>query len=169
MDVIASTAMRVLGAFLAIYFFAYLLETPKKYAFRAGLTGAVGGLVYNLGIKADAGEVLASFLSALAVSLLAQLLARIFKTPVTLFLIAGILPTVPGTGMYYTVHYIIEGDSAMTAYYLTQTLEIAGVIALAIVIADTVFGLLKKGDWKQNSLKYVRIVKGKAKTEEDKK
>ena len=57
--------------------------------------------------------------------------------------------------MYYTVHYIIEGDSAMTAYYLTQTLEIAGVIALAIVIADTVFGLLKKGDWKQNSLKDV--------------
>ena len=40
-------------------------------------------------------------------------------------------------------------------------------IALAIFVMDTVFGLLKKGGWKQNSLKYVRIVKSKVKSEDD--
>lgn len=165
MSLAIETAVRIFGAFLAIYSFAYLIETPKRYVLRAGLVGAFASLVYNVGVNVELGEVLASFLSALAVAFLSHTFARIFKAPVTLFLIAGILPTVPGTGMYQTVHYIIEGNQEMTAYYLTQTLEIAGVIALAIFIMDTVFGLLKRGGWKQNSLKYVRIVKSKAKNE----
>jgi len=37
------------------------------------------------------------------------------------------------------VYYIIANDSAKRSYYLIQTLEIAGVIALAIFIMDTVF------------------------------
>lgn len=167
MNLAAETTVRVFGAFLAVYSFAYLIETPKKYVLRAGLVGALGCLVYTIGINTGLGEVLSSFLSALSVAFLSHTFARIFKAPVTLFLIAGILPTVPGTGMYQTVHYIIEGNQKMTAYYLTQTLEIAGVIALAIFVMDTVFGLLKKGGWKQNSLKYVRIVKSKVKSEDD--
>ena len=167
MNLAAETTVRVFGAFLAVYSFAYLIETPKKYVLRAGLVGALGCLVYTIGINTGLGEVLSSFLSALSVAFLSHTFARIFKAPVTLFLIAGILPTVPGTGMYQTVHYIIEGNQKMTAYYLTQTLEIAGVIALAIFVMDTVVGLLKKGGWKQNSLKYVRIVKSKVKSEDD--
>ena len=81
----------------------------------------------------------ACFLSALVISLLAHIFARIFKAPVTVFLIAGILPTVPGAGMYRAVYYIIADDRARSSYYLIQTLEIAGVIALAIFIVDAVF------------------------------
>lgn len=161
MNLAVETAVRVFGAFLAVFSFAYLIETPKKYVLRAGLVGALGCLVYTIGMNTGLGEVLSSFLSALSVAFLSHTFARVFKAPVTLFLIAGILPTVPGTGMYQTVHYIIEGNQKMTAYYLTQTLEIAGVIALAIFVMDTVFSLLMKGDWKQNSLRYVRIAKNK--------
>lgn len=83
--------------------------------------------------------VLSSFFSALAIALTSHTFARVFKAPVTIFLIAGILPTVPGAGMYRIVYYIIANDSAKSSYYLIQTLEIAGVIALAIFIMDTVF------------------------------
>ena len=83
--------------------------------------------------------VAASFLSALVISLLAHTFARIFKAPVTVFLIPGILPTVPGAGMYRTVYYIITDNRAQSSYYLMQTLEIAGVIALAIFIVDSLF------------------------------
>ena len=54
-------------------------------------------------------------------------------------LIAGILPTVPGAGMYRTVYYILLNNRANASYYLIQTLEIAGVIALAIFIVDALF------------------------------
>lgn len=127
------------GCFVAVAAFAVILETPKKYLLHAGIAGAIGGLVYLFSVQKGVDIVWASFFSALAISLTSHTFARIFKAPVTIFLIAGILPTVPGAGMYRIVYYIIASDSAKSSYYLVQTLEIAGVIALAIFIMDTLF------------------------------
>lgn len=150
--------IQILGTFIAIFAFSILLESPKKYLFAAGIIGAVGGAVFLFSEKLGADAVLASFLSALAIALVSHTFSRILKTPVTIFLIAGILPTVPGAGMYRIVYYMIEGDSAMTSHYFTETLEIAGTIALAIFIVDTVFRVFQKG-YKQNSLTYVKKIK----------
>ncbi len=129
----------ITGSFLAIIGFAVLLETPKKYLFHAGIVGAIGGGVYLYCTQCGTSVVPASFLSALAIAFTSHTFARIFKAPVTVFLIAGILPTVPGAGMYRTVYYIIANDRGKCAYYLLQTLEIAAMIALAIFIVDTLF------------------------------
>lgn len=92
-------------------------------------------------------------------AVMAHTFVRIYKAPVTLFLIAGVLPTVPGAGMYQTVHYILEENEKMAAHYLIQTLEIAGVIALAIFVVDTIFQAAQQGEWQQNSMKYVKQIK----------
>ena len=129
----------IVGSFIAITGFAVLLETPKKYLLHAGVTGAIGGGIYLYCTQREMDVVLASFLSALAIAFVSHVFARVFKAPVTVFLIAGILPTVPGAGMYRIVYYIIANDREMCSYYLIQTLEIAGMIALAIFIVDAVF------------------------------
>ena len=134
----------IIGIFIAIFAFSFLLETPRQYVVSAGITGAVGGAVYLVCIHYNMNIVLASFLSALAAAVLSHIFARIVKAPVTVFLIAGILPTVPGSGMYRIVYHMIEGSQSRTLYYLIQTLQIAGVIALAIFIVDTFFRIIKK-------------------------
>lgn len=145
--------VKVIGAFIAISAFAVALETPKKYLWCAGTVGAVGWFVYLIVETWGADAIISSFVSASAIALLSHIFARTFKAPVTLFLIPGILPTVPGAGMYRVVYYILADDRAMSSYYLATTLEIAGVIALALFIVDGFFRLFQKG-WKQNSLKY---------------
>ena len=55
--------VRVLGAFIAIFTFAVLQETPKKYLGCAGIVGAVGWLAYLLSEHAGADTVLATFIS----------------------------------------------------------------------------------------------------------
>ena len=129
----------VIGSFIAIIAFSILLETPRKYLIHTGVVGAIGGGVYLCCTLNGMDVVPASFLSALAIALTAHSFARIFKAPVTVFLIAGILPTVPGAGMYRTVYYIIANDRVKCSFYLLQTLEIAGMIALAIFIVDAIF------------------------------
>ena len=131
----------IAGSFIAITGFAVLLETPRKYVPLAGLAGAIGGGIYLYCTQSEIDVVLASFLSALAIAFVSHVFARVFKAPVTVFLIAGILPTVPGAGMYRIVYYMILNDRSQTAYYLLQTLEIAGVIALAVFIVDALFRL----------------------------
>ena len=134
----------IIGSFVAIVCFAVLMECPKRYLVLAGITGAVGGGVYLFSVEQGADVVLASFLSAFAITFLSHVFARVFRAPVTIFLIPGILPTVPGAGMYRIVYYMMDGDRNTCSYYLVQTLEIAGMIALAIFLVGTVFKVLER-------------------------
>ena len=145
--------VKVIGAFIAIYAFAVILETPKRYLWCAGTVSAVGWFVYLLSQQMGMGDVMATFLSATAISIVSHIYARIFRAPVTVFLVAGILPTVPGAGMYRIAASFIAGDSAMTAQNLIITLELAGVIAMGIFLVDAFFRLFQQG-WKQNSMRY---------------
>lgn len=54
--------IQVIGAFLAIFTFAVLQETPKKYLVCAGIVGAVGWFAYLLSEQAGADTVLATFI-----------------------------------------------------------------------------------------------------------
>ena len=134
--------IKVIGAFLAILCFAIMLETPKKYIVFAGVVGAVGWFVFLFAGKMGANDVFATFLSALTIAFISHVFARVFKTPITDFLIAGILPTVPGAGMYHIGYYLFQRDMDMMGYYITSVLQIAGVIAAAIFIVDGVFRVL---------------------------
>lgn len=87
MELILVTA----GCFLAVSGFAVLVETPRKYILQAGFAGACGGWVYFFSMQNGLDAVPASFLSALVIALLAHIFARIFKAPVTVFLIAGVI------------------------------------------------------------------------------
>lgn len=145
--------IKVLGAFLAIYAFAIVLETPKKYLWCAGVVSAVGWFVYLQSQQVGMDDVMATFLSATAISIVSHIFARVFRAPVTVFLVAGILPTVPGAGMYRIAASFIAGDSGMAAQNLIVTLELAGVIAMGIFLVDAIFRLFQHG-WKQNSMRY---------------
>ena len=65
------------------------------------------------------------------VSALAELLARLLKAPATIFLVIGIIPLVPGGGLYYTMDYI-KGTWANDG-----TIESLGWLAVALVIFAT--------------------------------
>lgn len=124
--------------------FSYILEVPKKLLIHTSMIGAVGWLVYLAAIYFGNTTVMASFWSAMVISLLSHISARILKSPVTVFLIGGILPLVPGAGMYRTAYSMIMETSADVYRNLQETLLIAGNIAIAIFIMDSVFRLLQK-------------------------
>ena len=130
--------VQVISAFFAILAFSVVNNVPKKFLLYCGLEGSVGWFVYLIFLPAQ-GAVMANFFGSLALAIMAHVFARVFKAPVTVFLIAGILPTVPGAGMYRIAYSIVANDRAGCAYYLLQTLEIAGMIALAIFIVDAIF------------------------------
>lgn len=131
--------LQIMGAFMAMFTFAVLLETPKKYLTLSGCIAAFSWFIYLICSNAGMDEVVSSFISALLVTLVAQLLSRKLKQPTTLFLVAGIIPTVPGTGMYKIAYYVILGNSQMYSYHLMETLKIAGAISLAIFLMDSMY------------------------------
>ena len=153
--------IKTFGFFLAVFSFSMLINSPKKYLIWAGISGAAAGFIYIICVETGWNVVIASFWSAMAAGLISHVFARILKAPVTIFLIGGILPTVPGNGIYQIMNYILQNDRSMASFYLTQTIEIAGAIALAIFLMDTVFKMVRRGEWKQDSLRYEQKEKRK--------
>ena len=134
-----SGAVQVAGAFMAVLSFGLVLDLPGKYLGWSGVTGGVCWLVYLL-VRAGSGSlILAVFLSSLSVALMGHLLARILRAPVSVFLIPGILPLVPGTSIYNCVYNIIRSSREQSTYYLIETMQIAGAIAMAVFLMDSVF------------------------------
>ena len=76
------------------------------------------------------------FLSCLLASsfavVYAELLARLLKTPATLFVVPAILPLVPGGALYYTMENVVHGRLDAARVYGQQTLIVALAIAAGI-------------------------------------
>ncbi|MFQ9511170.1 MAG: threonine/serine exporter family protein, partial [Lachnospiraceae bacterium] len=96
-------------------------------------------LIYLIVVGKTGSVAIASFFAALTIAFASHIFARFFKAPVTVIFIPGMLPLVPGGQIYSAVYALLNHDKAGAYEYLMLTLQIAGVIALAIFIMDTIF------------------------------
>ena len=78
------------------------------------------------------------------VSSFSEIAARIFKAPATIFLIIGCFPLVPGRGIYQTMLYCTQGNTALFIDSFIHTIAISASLALAIMIVSTIFKVIKK-------------------------
>lgn len=126
-------------AFLASFVFCVVLNVKKiRIALVASLGACAGWFVY-LVTGNFVGTVGQNLLAAITVALFAEFISRYMKTPSTIFIIVGILPMVPGGGIYYTMEYCIQGNTEMFIEKGLQTLAIAGAIAVGVSIASAVY------------------------------
>jgi uncharacterized membrane protein YjjB (DUF3815 family) len=134
--------LAALSAGIAILGMCIFFDTPKKCFFACGLNAFLAWGVYLIADYAGLNGLWASFLSTLAADLFAYYSARILKAPVLIFLVAGILPMVPGISIYQGVYSFIFGGNA--AEILASAFMSTGVIALAVFLMDTVLDMEKR-------------------------
>jgi len=135
--------IQIIIAYISVYFIAITLESPKRTLPYVSLTGALGWGVYLVSLL-YLNIVPATLLASLFIAWLSHLMARKFKTPVTIYFIPGFIALVPGTGVYQAVYAFIGNDYIAAQAYLVETLQISGVIALAIFFVDSFFGVLSR-------------------------
>ncbi|MBF0780269.1 MULTISPECIES: threonine/serine exporter family protein [unclassified Granulicatella] len=133
----------VLSSFIAVYAGSITLNSPRKALIPAGLGGVVCWIAYIL-ITPHTTSILANFYASLAVATYSQIMARVYKMPVTLFFIPGFLPIVPGVTIFRSVYYYISGNNDKFYTYLSETIQIATLIALGIVLTDALFKAWKR-------------------------
>lgn len=121
-------------AFLATITFAIIFHTPRREWLCCGFTGAVGWLVYLVCVHFAMGVAAASFFATLALAWFSRIFSFWRRAPVTVFLIAGIFPLVPGAGIYYTGYHFFMSDNSLALDKGLETIKIAVAIALGIGI-----------------------------------
>ena len=101
----------------------------------ACLGGALGWGIYLL-CNPLQNDISQSFVAALAVTAYSEWMARLFKAPATVYLFVGLIPLVPGGGIYYTMEYGIRGDTMRFLETGLHTVGIAGAISIGILLVS---------------------------------
>lgn len=128
---------QLLYAFLSTVGFAVIFNSPKDTVVKSGFNGATGWLVYMVVDGLTESPVAASFLAALTVGIMGEVFAKIFKKPSTTFTIPGIIPLVPGRGMYYTMLYLTEDNFLSAANSGSETILLSIAIASGIIVSSS--------------------------------
>lgn len=136
--------LQVIAAYFVTICFSILFNSTYKQALFCGLVGGLGWLLYLTTLFYTPSVVIASFVGALAVSILAFILSKIRKAPVTIYQIPGIIPLVPGMGMYKTLSAVISSNYNQVNFYLFETLQIAGAIAVAMMLVYATSSLVEQ-------------------------
>lgn len=129
-------------SFIASLSFAVIYNVKGKNVIIAGIGGGISWLVYLLLTSIYHSNILALFMGTISVSIYSEIMARIRKAPVTTFIICGIIPLVPGNGMYYTMYETIIGNLTKATSYGIQTLGAAGAIATALAMVSSLSRLI---------------------------
>lgn len=128
---------------IAVCGFSLLFEMQPKLMPVCALCGAISWAVYLIADHVGASGIWATFYATLAVDLFSHINARALKTPVIIFLVAGLLPLVPGISIYKAVYAIMYGEGGAGETLLGAILCV-GAIALAIFLMDTVLDMDKR-------------------------
>ena len=132
--VAAHWAIQLVAAFVGTVGFSALFGAPRRFYLYCGLAGMAGWAVY-LFVSTGHSVVGAAFFAALTVAAISHVMARLRHCPVTVFLICGIIPLVPGGGIFWTAYYLVTDQLRLAAetgfVALKVTIAIAGGIILA--------------------------------------
>lgn len=120
-------------AFAGTIAFALLFSVPKRYYPWCGAIGAAGWLVYRLALQTG-NRMLAAFLATVLVIILSRLCAVRERCPVTIFMVSGLFPLVPGVGIYWTIYELVMENMEGAISRGTAALQDAIAIVIGIIV-----------------------------------
>lgn len=131
-------------SFIATFTFGILFNIKGKKLFYSALGGGISYMLYYLLMSEGCSMISSTFLVSILIGTYGEIMARIIKTPVTIFIIAAIIPLVPGGGLYYTLHYMISEDYSQALKYGMDTFQIAIIIVISILFIGTISKFINK-------------------------
>lgn len=129
-------------SFIATAAFGILFQAPKRTLWMCGLVGAVGWCVYKY-VGQSYSSFYANLVATVALSVMCEIFARVSKEPATIFIATGVIPLVPGLGMYKGMNKIISNsyDDGMSILLTAGTDSVA--IALGVMLVTSIFRVLR--------------------------
>ncbi len=128
--------------------FAILFNVHGPGGLLCALGGGLTMLTYIIANYITGDMIISNLLAAIFASAYAEIMARVRKYPAISYLVVSLFPLLPGAGVYFATNSFVKGDMDGFASKGTQTIAIAGAIAIGILIVSTTVRLW--GVWKQS-------------------
>lgn len=129
------------AAFVSTLGFALIYNIHGKNLVIASFGGAFGWMFYLIADRFMPSAIIPYFIAGIAVAFYSEVAAKIFKSPVTVYLMPGFIPLVPGLTIFRTMEACLFGDITAFAEGLVNTLKIGGAISLGLILMSSFFRL----------------------------
>ena len=144
----AGMFVQLLAAYVGTVAFAVLFGVPRKYYLDSGLCGMLGWLLYLI-LMNYTGLSVANvvFFATVLVTFTAMVLAIVRKCPITVYLICGIFPLVPGAGIFWTTYNVVSEQLGAALDTGVTALKVTVAIAFGIILVAELNGKNRIGRW----------------------
>lgn len=134
----------LLFSFLAAAAFGIIFNAPKSSLIQSGFVGMLGWIIYILFTMNGADAVNATLIASFVIAVASQVFAKLYRTPIIIFIVAGIIPLVPGGMAYDAMRNFVENDYNIALALAAKAFLISGAIAMGIVFSEVVNQLIRK-------------------------
>ncbi len=146
--------LQFIYAFIAVYGFAVLFNSPRKLNAYSALSGATAWIFYKILASLDNSIIVPYFAASFLLALISEIYARILKHPSIVFTIPALIPFVPGYGIYYMMIDLMNKNYEKAIQIGAESVFIAIALASGVIVATSFariifhkkrFRLVKKG------------------------
>ncbi|MDR3259899.1 MAG: threonine/serine exporter family protein [Fusobacteriaceae bacterium] len=130
--------IQILLAIIATLGFGILFGLDGKNLFFASISGGIGWFSSLIIIHLKMADPIGFLMGSLLMTIYSEIMARKLKAPAITFLIGGLIPLVPGSGVYYTMYNLIIKNISGAVEKGVESLLVAGAIAVGILVGSTI-------------------------------
>ena len=134
----------ILAGFVGTIGFAIMFNIRGVRLVAVAIGGLLSWLLVVLLGNYISNEPVVYFITASLISVYAEIMARVLKTPTTAFITTSLIPLIPGGSLYYTMVHAFKGDMNTFLPKAIYTLQLSSALALGIIISIALARVLNK-------------------------
>jgi len=133
--------VQLASAALATAGYSLTFRTKAKYLPAVALCGLFTYAVYFATDRAGLSPFFAAFFAATFTTVFSEICARLMHAPSIIFSFAGLVPIVPGSGLYYAMDAMLFEKGALVYSHARWTLMVGGGIALGMAAVSLLINM----------------------------
>ena len=130
--------VQIITGIIGSFGFGGLYNVKGKNLIAISIGGGIAWSLNLLLVAVPIDQSLSYFVVSFAISIYAEILARLLKSPTTVFISPSLIPLVPGASLYYTMCSTFGGDVVLFAEKAIITLKLSASLALGVIVATVV-------------------------------
>ncbi len=134
--------VKVVTAAIASLGFAMMFRIDRRHLAYGVFSAAVTFIIYYTLEFFGAPLFASAFVSTAFAAVFSEIMARVKRAPAIIFLLPGVIPTVPGGNLYYAMRYLLLNDFGLASRNFLAALEVGLGIAGGTVATSILVGML---------------------------
>ncbi|MFD2682971.1 threonine/serine exporter family protein [Bacillus seohaeanensis] len=134
---------QLLTSFIAAAAFGIIFNAPKRSLIKCGVVGMFGWIIYIILVMYEYDTILATLVASFVVAVISQIFAKVYKAPVIIFSVAGVIPLVPGGIAYDAMRNFVENDYNAAINLAAKAFMISGSIAVGLIFSEVINQIIR--------------------------